>query len=333
MKLRIFSNILIFSLLFAFLGIRAQFPPPVGHPGTTAMSKDSSAFISWAETCTIERGFINISDTSLTYNGSNRPTYGSYLYASGPADEFVVSLGDHGIAVLGFNPPVRNGPGHDFAVFENSFNDKFLELAFVEVSSDGIHFVRFPAVSLTPESPQIQTFDTIDATHIHNLAGKYRHGYGTPFDLSDLNDSAGINLNSITQIRIFDVTGSVDDSFCTFDSQGHKVNDPWPTPFDTGGFDLDAVGVIHNTTEGIDDSRGELSFDIKPNPVADYLHFTSSNPKSGSVIIRDIMGQSVINQLVYHNASIDLSSVKPGIYFVTFFLDNHASASKKLIKF
>ena len=29
------------------------------------------------------------------------------------------------------------------------------------------------------------------------------------------------------------------------DSQGHQINDPWPTNFPTGGFDLDAVGVIN----------------------------------------------------------------------------------------
>jgi len=59
--------------------------------------------------------------------------------------------------------------GFDFAVFENSFNDSFLELAFVEVSSDGINFVRFPATSNTQTDVQITGFGTIDPTYINNL--------------------------------------------------------------------------------------------------------------------------------------------------------------------
>jgi hypothetical protein len=36
-----------------------------------------------------------------------------------------------------------------------------------------------------------------------------------------------------------------ENNYASCDSQGHQINDPWPTPFPTGGFDLDAVGVIH----------------------------------------------------------------------------------------
>ena len=57
---------------------------------------------------------------------------------------------------------IRNGAGYDFVVFENgmisqittalgSLQGQFLaELAWVEVSSNGRDFVRFPSVSLTP---------------------------------------------------------------------------------------------------------------------------------------------------------------------------------------
>ena len=47
-------------------------------------------------------------------------------YALGPAvgSSFdVVSLGRGGSIILTFDPPVENGEGWDFAVFENSFND------------------------------------------------------------------------------------------------------------------------------------------------------------------------------------------------------------------
>ena len=73
-----------------------------------------------------------------------------------------------------------------FCCFENSFSDDFLELAFVEVSSNGIDFYRFNSISLTQENVQIETFGLIDARQIHNLAGKYRGMFGVPFDLSEL---------------------------------------------------------------------------------------------------------------------------------------------------
>jgi len=54
-------------------------------------------------------------------------------------DGYIVSLGDSGVADVTFAGAIYNGPGADFAVFENGFlnatNDSlaFLELAFVEV--------------------------------------------------------------------------------------------------------------------------------------------------------------------------------------------------------
>ena len=81
-----------------------------------------------------------------------------------------MSLGDGGVAILTFKYPIKNETGNDFAVFENSFNDTFLELAFVEVSSDGIHYFRFPAVSNTQDTLQMGNDASIDARHLNNLA-------------------------------------------------------------------------------------------------------------------------------------------------------------------
>jgi hypothetical protein len=78
------------------------------------------------------------------------------------------------------------------------------------------------------------------------LAGKYRQGYGTPFDLEELAGTPGLNVNDVKYVRIIDVVGSIDDNYATYDSFGNKINDPWPTPFDSSGFDLEAVGVIHS---------------------------------------------------------------------------------------
>ena len=151
-----------------------------------------------------------------------------------------------------FASPICNRPGPDFAVFENGFANAqnpdmyFLELGFVEVSSDGVNFFRFPAISNVQTSTQIGGFGCIDPTQIHNLASKYPAMYGTPFELDEIPDNPLLNKNNITHVRIVDVIGTIDPEYCTYDSQGHIVNDPWPTAFASGGMDLDAVGVIHD---------------------------------------------------------------------------------------
>ena len=216
----------------------------VGTEGCDAIKADSSAFVAWATGITVVRGPRDISNpnsqpatTGVDSNALGMPTL------SNTSD--VVCLGDGGMATLTFARPIRNGEGPDFAVFENSFGDSFLELAFVEVSSDGERFVRFPATSLTPTDVQTDTYGSTDPTMINNLAGKYRIGYGTPFDLEELRDSTGIDIDSIVYVRVIDVVGSVDSQYATYDAFGHMVNDPWPTPFPAGGFDLTGVGVIH----------------------------------------------------------------------------------------
>ncbi|MEI7662762.1 MAG: T9SS type A sorting domain-containing protein, partial [Bacteroidota bacterium] len=212
------------------------------------------------------------------------------------------------------------------------FGDTFLELAFVDVSSDGQRFVRFPAVSLTQDSVQVATFETLDATKINNLAGKYRLTYGTPFDLQDIKDSTGIDLNHITHVRITDAGGCIQPAFATYDSQGHKINDPWPTPFDTGGFDLDAVGVIHNAAQGIGEDNLPTAVSIYPNPVTDLMTVVSPLENQVTFAISDISGRVVLQGSVERKASFNLESFSPGIYFVVFTSKNGSSVSKKIVK-
>ena len=284
-------------VLFITFNASAQFAPPAGQPGTTAIHKDSSAIIAWASGIEVSRGLINISDPSQTHEGSNYASFGVSENALGPAEgtsENVVSLGDGGVATLTFTKPIKNGPGPDFCIFENSFSDTYLELAFVEVSSDGIRFVRFPAISLTQTDEQINAFGALDATKIHNLAGKYRQVYGTPFDLEDLIDSTDIDLNNITHVRIIDVVGSINPSYGTTDSQGNFINDLFPTPFFSGGFDLDAVGVIHEQNEVNLIENEIFTIEIYPNPATNffYLHCSSEVQKS-QIRIVDVYGKVI----------------------------------------
>lgn len=280
------------TLLLPF-GVFAQFDPPAGQQGSLALHKDDAVFVAWATGCTAQRGLQDISQPALGY-----VSMGSEADALGVAGEGgTLSLGDGGEAVLTFALPISNGTGADFAVFENAFSDTFLELAFVEVSSDGSHFVRFPAVSNTPVEQQIGTFGAVDASHLYNLAGKYRAGYGTPFDLEELKDSMGIDIDNICCVRVIDVVGCIQPQYARRDSRGIAVNEPWNTPFPQGGFDLDGIGVIHqNLSSTVQNTDEEEKFNVFPNPVAVGGNFWVET----SVEYRDVYWYNSLGQCAAH---------------------------------
>ncbi len=253
-------------LLMAASAARSQYAPRAGQPGSTAINQNSSSILSWGISCQVNRGLLDI-----TQPDSGFASVGEASFAVGKADAYIVSLGDGGTATLSFDPPIVDGPGFDFAVFENGFNisgdSDFLELAFVEVSSNGVDFFRFPAYCALDSNRQQETYDGAKAEYYHNLAGKYTARYGTPFDLSELDSIAGLDLMSITHVRIVDVIGTVIDSLASRGADGQIINDPWPTAFPQGGFDLDAVGVLHNqhAPNGVADLNRPKS--VYPNPV------------------------------------------------------------------
>lgn len=244
MRMRVICGlVLTLGLLAPFPVLAGPYAPAAGQAGSTAIHMGDPSFVAWATGVEVVRGPMDLSNP-----GDGDASYGTAGNALGQAvgDSYdVVSLGDGGQATLTFDSPIYNGSGWDFAIFENSFSDTFLELAFVEVSSNGSEFFRFPSVSLTQTDTQVGGFGALDATNIHNLAGKYRQGYGTPFDLEGLAGTAGLDVNSVGWVRFVDVVGSIDDDYATYDSLGNKINDPWTTPFASSGFDLDAVGVRH----------------------------------------------------------------------------------------
>lgn len=322
-QLFIFSVV---GLCFASTNVQAQFAPPVGQLGTTAMYKDSSAFIAWATSGKLVRGLQDISNSSLGY-----VNVGDSASAFGVAGTTgVVSLGDGGFEIVQFTSPIVDVAGPDFAVFENSFDNTFLELAFVEVSSDGINFFRFPATSNTDTTTQTGSFGSTDATKINNLAGKYRGNYGTPFDLADIQNNLLLDKQAITHVKIIDVVGCIQNQYCSRDMNNHKVNDPWPTAFGSSGFDLDAVGVIHNQTQ-VGLQEFELAqVSIYPNPTTDVLFVSLSTQTNYSIIITNIIGEIVLQSTRNLNTtSLVVNDLKQGIYTLTI----TANGKQKQIKF
>lgn len=300
------------TILFAggVFQVQGQYAPPAGQAGSTAIAVDSSVFVAWAQHCEIARGYMDI-----TQPGQGVAGYGTLENALGVADNYVVSLGDGGEAVYSLTSPLYDGAGADFAVFENAFNDTFLELAFVAVSSDGLNYVTFPAISLTQDSVQTGTFGSLDATKIYNLAGKFRVFYGTPFDLAELIDSIAIDIQHITHIRITDVVGTLDAAYGSFDSQGHLINDPWPTAFESGGFDLDAVGLIHvDATSSISNITAAKSSRVFPNPFQDYVVIETKTPACYE--IRSVSGKVIHAGQVTNKKQIATNKLPTGVYFI-----------------
>jgi hypothetical protein len=176
--------------------------------------------------------------------GSPPASFGNPEDVLGPSGT-PCSLGDGGSVTLGFDVPIVDGPGADFVVFENAFEFGglvFMEIGFVEVSSNGVDFARLPAIGR--QATPMGAFDGAPAANFYNLGGNFVGGTG--FDLRDLVLAADplvlagtVALNQIVAVRIVDVVG--DGS--TLDALGHAVYDPYPTAFASGGMDLTGVGV------------------------------------------------------------------------------------------
>jgi hypothetical protein len=316
-----------FLILLLSTTLFAQFPGAVGTTGTTSIYKDSSAFISWATNCSVKRGYQDISNTSLGFASVGDSTMALGIAGSNG----VVSLGDGGFAIVTFVNPITNGNGFDFAVFENSFSDVFLELAFVEVSSDGVNFFRFPATSNTQITTQIGPFDnTGDATKINNLAGKYRAQYGTPFDLQELIGLVGLDVNNITQIKIIDVVGSINPLLATYDINNNPINDPFPTGFASSGFDLDAVGVIHQQATGLNELNNSISLVVYPNPISNNQHLNiKCSEKINEIIVFNSAGVNLIktNEIGLYNLEIS-----KGLYFLQIHTEKGIAKTKIIVQ-
>jgi hypothetical protein len=228
-------------------------PTDTGHAIDGAIPSNSPLFKEWA----------NAIDPSRTYFAPR----GSSVISStgvnslGDLDAAQIAAGDSpGFLTVTFPSGIRNGSGADFAVFENGFpfgnpDGLFAELAYVEASSNGVDFARFPSVStnaapLTVSGP----FAGYDMSNVHNLAGKHAAGFGTPFDLDDLAANpfvanGFVNLANIRYVKLVDIPGNG----AFLDSLGNGIRDNWPT-VGSGGFDFrlpigQGVGVINAVPE------------------------------------------------------------------------------------
>jgi hypothetical protein len=301
----------------------------VVNGGTQAIDKESTLFKSWGTSCTVTRGYMDIANPSLGYASFGTDVNGTLKAGVNG----LVSLGDNGVAVIEFAKPIKNGAGPDFAVFENGFNsltNQFLELAFVEVSSDGINYVRFPSISKTDSKTQLDNNAQMDASLIYNLAGKYVANYGTPFDLDQLKNLLKLDVNNITHVKIIDVIGSIDLKRSSKDSLGNPINDPYATAFPQSGFDLDAVGVIHQNELATSISKSNVAIlEIYPNPSSNQFNISLLDVSfvGQQLYIYDVNGTLVKSQVVTETNILDASAWENGIYYIRV-----GNSAQKIIK-
>ena len=225
------------TLFNAVYDVRATYAPAPPDPSTTAVAYNDARILNWAT------GVASY----LPGTGVSDPKWMMPSQAFGPAGTdttAVVVLGNGGTITLTFASPITDGASWDFAVFENSFaSDVFLELGFVEVSSDGSHFARFDSAFQSTVTPCGSCSGT--AAEIGGLAGAYMVGYGTPFDLAALRNSplvrdGAVDLTAIKYVRIVDIIGDG----TTLDSFGRGIVDPISSG-PTAGFDLDGIAVLN----------------------------------------------------------------------------------------
>jgi hypothetical protein len=148
----------------------------------------------------------------------------------------MLALGHGSSITVMFGGPIPNGPGWNFAVFENSFLDSsfalagrgggtnyvydnsgtnlvpvargynfvWTKLAFVDVSSDDTNWARFPTTYLNTDVLFQATVPdspahwlSQDATMIDGLAGRTALQYGMPFSLSVLTNNPNVRSGAV----------------------------------------------------------------------------------------------------------------------------------------
>lgn len=331
-KQNFFIVIFKLSCFFIATNVAAQFAPAPPHTNTTAIHKDDISISFWANEITLNRSWKNIADTSL-----GKATVGFESSALGAANNLFLSLGDHGSAVLQFPYTIYNENGYDFAVFENGFaennaeeNFYFMELALVEVSENGVDFIPFISTSNLDTNIQIGSFETSDCSKINNLAGKYPLNYGTPFDLEVL------GLDSIVSIKIIDVVGSLDPLYANYDSQGNKINDPFPTPYPSSGFDLNAIAALNQKNNTVNNVLAikDLGIKIFPNParLGQQIHLQLENKESSHLKIMNINGKTLMDKRFTSSCIFSTQNLSKGIYFIKLSQKNSVFSYKFIVE-
>ncbi len=139
------------------------------------------------------------------------------------------------------------------------------------------------------------------------------------FDLYELTGIPQLDITNVTHVKIIDVVGSINHAYARFDSQNQIINDPWPTPFNSSGFDLDAIGVINQKAVGINEINSQSYFKLYPNPANDILFIqTNEINEKTEISLSDLTGKALISEYTLQTTlTIDISTIQSGVYILT----------------
>lgn len=205
---------------------------------------------------------VAFADRVVAFDTNNQAGGGVFqpsnaLGAPSSTSTMVHSLGVGGFLTLGFSVVLTDGPGDDLIVFENPFASAgrvYSEAMFVEVSTDGVEFARFPNLYTGPaisggsfalNYPGIYSGLAGIKPHRGGVAGNdpgdVVEAGGDSFDLADLRThpsvlNGKVDLANINQVRLVDVVAGQ-----SRDSVGTVIEDPT-----AGSADVNAIAVIHH---------------------------------------------------------------------------------------
>jgi DUF2075 family protein len=108
------------------------------------------------------------------------------------------------------------------------------------------------------------------------------------------------------------VVGSINPAYGTRDAHHHLINDPYPTPYPSAGFDLDAVGVIHSELLGVEENRVQIQ--LFPNPTKGTI--TVSAHGESNVELYNLNGNKLYSSRFLNDVNIDLTAFPKGMYFM-----------------
>ena len=240
-------------LTLTAVGTAGVYSGPTGSTANlydTPISKTDSSIVAWAT------DVVSYNPAPGVSSSYQNPETGYGCLGDLTADQVNSGI-EPGSIVLSFENGITNGDGKDFAVFENGFaygsNSIFMELAYVEVSTDGVNYVRFDSISLNTEPTSGSgAFSGWDCTNVYNLAGKNQSGWGTTFDLDELSIkdevlNGLVDINNIQYVKLIDIPGTGQ----FLDSLGNPIYDAWLTT-GSGGFDFrlsEGIAVMNEVPE------------------------------------------------------------------------------------
>ena len=229
--------------------------------------------------------------------------------------EEILSLGLGGEIIVRIkDAAIKNGPGYDFVIYENAFNNPlngliYAEPAKVSVSINGIDFFEFP-YDEDDLSGCAGTKPTIGADNYD--PDKYG---GNKFDLEEL------GLKEVQYIKITDITEIIKDD------PDHDYYDPTLT-----GFDLDALVALYvESATSIRKYHSDEQLIAKTvKNVRDFKVFSKISGKI-ELSIYDQTGRIIKREKFSGQFNFDLSNLSCGIYFYSLKTEKEVQTGKILV--